>query len=471
MPAGPDALLVFHTVNLSLKAEKVLRAAGTPFHVVPLPRGIAAGCSIAIGTTGEDLVAARDALDQANVPIEAVYSQVHEGWEPMAGELPAKHLPPPLTYLDNNATTRPHPEVVRAVTSYLAEDVGNPSSVHTAGRRANKMLEEARDAVAQLLGAEPPEIVFTSGGTESNNAALFGIATSLAARGDHIITLKTEHSSVLEPCRRLEASGMKVTYLPVDSNGLVDLEALRRAVEPRTVLISVAWANNETGVIQPIREIASLARQNRVLFHTDAVQAVGKIPLNVRDDGIDLLSLSAHKFHGVKGAGALYVRKGVQIHPLFCGGGQEGALRSGTENVPGIVGMGVAAKIAFAELEETSRWLRKLRDILYEDLKERIPFVKINGHPSRRLPNTLNLCFQDISGDEIAAFLDREGICVSTGSACASGEPEPSHVLLAMGLTQEQARSSIRFSLGRETTPEEIQRTVQAVARIVKRYR
>ncbi len=470
MPAPTELLLVFHTVNLSLKAEKVLRAAGVLFQVTALPKEITSGCSIVIGIGNENLAEARDALDEANLPIGAVYSRLGKKWELFSGERQPER-DNCFIYLDNNATTRPHPDVVRAVASWLSEEVGNPSSVHAVGRKTRKAVEAARDAVARLVGSDSSEIVFTSGGTESNNIALLGIAASRGAEGRHIMTLKTEHSSILEPCRRLEASGTKVTYLPVDSNGLVDLDDLRRAIEPGTVLISVAWANNETGVIQPIREIARIARQNSVLFHSDAVQAAGKIPLNVKDDGIDLLSISAHKFHGLMGAGTLYVRKGVAVHPILHGGGQEAALRSGTENVPGIIAMGVAATVVLAEPEETSRRLRKLRDILYEDLKEKIPWAKINGHPSRRLPNTLNLCFQDISGDEIAAFLDKEGICVSTGSACAAGEPEPSHVLLAMGLTEEQARSSIRFSLSRETTAEEIQRTVQAVARIVRRYR
>ncbi len=331
-------------------------------------------------------------------------------------------------------------------------------------------MEESRKAVAQLLGADKSEIVLTSGGTESNNMVLLGIAAGRAGDVGHIITTRTEHSSVLKPCQYLEGTGWRVTYLPVDSQGVIEPGDLCKAMEPGTLLISIAYANNETGVIQPIREMAEIARENKVLFHTDAVQAAGKIPLNVKRDGVDFLSLSAHKFHGLKGTGALYVRSGINLQPFLHGGGQEKGLRSGTENLAGIVAMGVAARLATKELGETSRRLRKLRDILYEDLKEKIPSVKINGHPSRRLPNTLNVCFGDINGEEIAAFLDREGICVSTGSACASGEPEPSHVLTAMGLTEEEAKSSIRFSLGRETTAEDIQRTVQAVAKIVQRY-
>ncbi len=425
---------------------------------------------MAIGTDAGTLRRATETLDRANIPVETIYSRVGEHWETCAD--PGDSLPSPTCriYLDNNATTRPYPEVVQAVTTQLSEDFGNASSVHSAGRRARRAMEEAREAVARLIGAERTEIVFTSGGTESNNMALFGIASAQKARGDHIITLKTEHSSILEVCRRLEAIGVRVTYLPVDSKGLVDTAALRRALNPRTILISVAWANNETGVIQPIGDIAQIAKKNNILLHTDAVQAAGRVPLNVAAKQVDLLSLSAHKFHGLKGTGALYVRRGVQSDPLLRGGGQEDSLRSGTENVAGIVGTGIAAAIALRELDAMLPRLRKLRDMLYEDLKEKIPQVAINGHPSRRLPNTLNLCFQDISGEEIAAFLDREGICVSTGSACAAGEPEPSHVLVAMGLSEEQARSSVRFSLGRDTTAEDIQRTVQAVTAIVRRH-
>jgi len=464
-----DSLLVFQTVNLSVRAEKVLRAAGVPFEVLPLPKEITRGCSIAIGVTGGILSTATDVLDRSNAPVEAVYRRAGDRWE-LAGEQDTAVSPRLCSiYLDNNATTRPHPDVIRAVTDFLSRNPGNPSSVHSSGRRAREALEDARAAVARLIGADASEIVFTSGGTESNNMALFGV---LAARGNtaHIITAKTEHSSVLEPCHKLEKSGARVAYLPVDANGIVDLEALHQAVSPDTVLISIAYANNETGVIQPIREIAGIARRNNVLFHTDAVQAAGKIPLDVNRDGTDLLSFSAHKFQGLKGTGALYVRKGVTVSPLLHGGGQESGLRSGTENTVGIVAMGEAATLALNDLEETARRVESLRDLLYEGIAERFSWVKINGHPSRRLPNTLNLCFRDISGEELVAFLDKEGICVSTGSACASGEPEPSHVLLAMGLTEDEARSSVRFSLGRETSAEDIERTAQAVIRVVGRY-
>lgn len=466
-----DTLLVFHTTNLAMTAEKVLRAAGVPFSVLPLPKEITAGCSLAIGVGEADLPQAKVALDEANVPVEAVYSRVEDLWETRIDQTTSSQERTCRIYLDNNATTRPDPEVVRALPAQLAENFGNPSSVHSAGRQARQALEKARAAVSALIGADPSEIVFTSGGTESNALALSGVLTAHNDRGDHIITTKTEHSSILRVCRHLESSGIPVTYLPVDSDGLVDPESIRQAMDRRTILISIAWANSETGVIQPIREIAQIARQNNILFHTDAVQAVGKIPVDVQAVGVDLFSLSAHKFHGLKGAGALYVRKGVSIHPLLHGGGQEGGLRSGTENVPGIVGMGIAAGIARRELEHSPPRQQELSDTLCQEIQQEFPWVRINGHPLQRLPNTLNLCFQNIRGEEMVAFLDKEGICVSTGSACGEHEPEPSHVLLAMGLTEEQARSSVRFSLGRDTADDDVCKTVAAVMKVVRRYR
>jgi cysteine desulfurase len=470
MSEDVDSLLVFQTMNLSMRAEKVLRASGVPFEVLPLPKEITRGCSIAIGVSGQNLLTAAEVLDRANAPVEAVYRRPRDRWE-LAGEgETGTRQRPCFIYLDNNATTRPHPDVIRAVTDFLSKTEGNPSSVHSTGRRAREAVENARAAVARLIGADASDIVFTSGGTESNNMALFGVVAT-RAKNPHVITAKTEHSSVLEPCRKLEEWGARVTYLPVDANGVLDLEVLRQAISPETVLISIAYANNETGVIQPVRQIAEIARCHNVLFHTDAVQAAGKIPLDGNRDGADLLSLSAHKFHGLKGTGALYLRKGVTISPIIHGGGQERGLRPGTENTAGIIAMGEAAAIAIAELEQTARRTESLRDLLYEGISERFPWVKVNGHPTRRLPNTLSLCFRDISGEELVAFLDREGVCVATGSACASGQPEPSHVLLAMGLTEQEARSTVRFSLGRETSGEDIERTVYAVARIIGRYR
>jgi cysteine desulfurase len=465
-----DALLVFQTVNLSLKAEEVLRGSGIRFQVLPLPKEIARGCSIAIGLTQGDLSTATDAVEQANIAVDHAYLKEEDAWHPLS---PARSDVSPAceVYLDNNATTRPHPDVVRAVASLVSEDFGNPSSVHSAGRRARRHIAHAREAVAALIAADPAEIFFTSGGTEANSTALLGVAAARSGRGNHIITLNTEHSSVLKPCEYLEQAGMRVTYLPVEKNGLVVPSRLREAITTETILISVAYANSETGVLQPIRELAEIAAANRIPFHTDAVQMPGRLSLNVRDANVDLLSLSAHKFQGLKGTGCLYVRNDLEIHPLLRGGGQERGLRSGTENVPGIVGMGVAADIARNDLPAASPRLRRLRDDLWQGIKDVFPRAKLNGHPSKRLPNTLNVCFRSISGEEVAAFLDQEGICVSTGSACATGEPEPSHVLTAMGLTKKEARSSIRFSLGCDTTPHHIERTIAALEGIIRRYR
>jgi cysteine desulfurase len=465
-----DTLLVFHTTNLSMTGEKVLRAAGVDFQVLPLPKEIIAGCSLAIEIGEAALPQAKAALDEANVPLEAVYSRVGDRWETPTDQATPSRKKTCRIYLDNNATTPPDPEVVRALAAQLGENFGNPSSVHSAGRQARQALEKARAAVSALIGADPSEIVFTSGGTESNALALSGVLSAHSDRGDHIITTKTEHSSILQVCRHLESSGIRVTYLPVDSDGLVDPENIRQAIDRRTVLVSIAWANSETGVIQPIQEIAEIARQNRILLHTDAVQAVGKIPVDVQAAGVDLLSLSAHKFHGLKGVGALYIRKAISVVPLLHGGGQEGGLRSGTENVPGIVGMGMAAGIARRQLEHSPPRQQELRDILSREIRDEFPWVTINGHVSQRLPNTLNLCFQNIRGEEMVAFLDKEGICVSTGSACGEGEPEPSHVLMAMGLTDEQARSSVRFSLGRDTADDDVRKAVAAVTKVVRRY-
>lgn len=464
-----DGLLVFSTVSLCLKAERILRASGIPFEVLPLPTEIIRGCSIAIGVSGENVTTAAEVLDQWNAPIEAIYKRAGDHWRLSGEEGTARSARLCPVYLDNNATTSPHPRVIRSVTEFLSQNSGNPSSVHSRGRQAKEALENARAAVARLIGANPSEIVFTSGGTEANNMALFG---AVASRGSscHVITTKTEHSSILEPCRKLEESGVRVTYVPVDANGIVDVDALGRAMEPNTALVTIAYANNETGVIQPVQEIAEIARDRHVVFHSDAVQAAGKIPLDVNREGPDMLSLSGHKFHGLKGTGALYVRTGVVISPMIHGGGQERGLRSGTENMAGIIAMGEAAAIALDEMEETARRLETLRDLLYGRMAEHLPWVKINGDLARRLPNTLNICFRDIRGEELVAFLDREGICVSTGSACASGGPESSHVLLAMGLTEREARSSVRFSLGRETSAGDIERAASAIVRIIARY-
>jgi cysteine desulfurase len=378
-------------------------------------------------------------------------------------------------YLDYNATTPIDPRVFEAMIPYMKEEFGNPSSIHSFGSRAKAALDNSREQVAGFLGAHPKEIVFTSGGSESNNLAIKGVAFRLREKGAHLITTRIEHASVLETFRFLESHGFRVTYLGVDEYGLIDLGELRESITEDTILASVMFANNETGVIMPIREIGEIVKEKGVIFHTDAVQAVGKVDIDLEDLPVDLLSLSAHKIYGPKGVGALFIRveafRGTPLQPLIHGGGQERERRSGTENVPGIVGLGKACEIAKVEMKTEESRLRDLRDELHEGILERIRGVKLNGHPERRLSNTLNLSFEGVEGDSLVMNLDIEGIAVSTGSACSEGNVEPSHVLLAMGLPREIAVSSLRFSLGRFTEREDIDRVIDALPRIVERIR
>lgn len=378
-------------------------------------------------------------------------------------------------YLDYNATTPIDPRVFEAMIPYMKEEFGNPSSIHSFGSRAKAALDNSREQVAGFLGAHPKEIVFTSGGSESNNLAIKGVAFRLREKGAHLITTRIEHASVLETFRFLESHGFRVTYLGVDGYGLIDLDELRESITEDTILASVMFANNETGVIMPIREIGEIVKEKGVILHTDAVQAVGKVDIDLEDLPVDLLSLSAHKIYGPKGVGALFIRveafRGTPLQPLIHGGGQERGRRSGTENVPGIVGLGKACEIAKVEMKTEESRLRKLRDELHEGILERIRGVKLNGHPERRLSNTLNLSFEAVEGDSLVMNLDIEGIAVSTGSACSEGNVEPSHVLLAMGLPREIAVSSLRFSLGRFTEREDIDRVIDALPRIVERIR
>ncbi|HXG30585.1 MAG TPA: cysteine desulfurase family protein, partial [Thermodesulfobacteriota bacterium] len=343
------------------------------------------------------------------------------------------------------------------------------------GSRAKAALDNSREQVAGFLGAHPKEIVFTSGGSESNNLAIKGVAFRLREKGAHLITTRIEHASVLETFRFLESHGFRVTYLGVDEYGLIDLDELRESITEDTILASVMFVNNETGVIMPIREIGEIVKEKGVIFHTDAVQAVGKVDIDLEDLPVDLLSLSAHKIYGPKGVGALFIRveafRGTPLQPLIHGGGQERERRSGTENVPGIVGLGKACEIAKVEMKTEESRLRDLRDELHKGILERIRGVKLNGHPERRLSNTLNLSFEGVEGDSLVMNLDIEGIAVSTGSACSEGNVEPSHVLLAMGLPREIAVSSLRFSLGRFTEREDIDRVIDALPRIVERIR
>lgn len=377
-------------------------------------------------------------------------------------------------YLDHAATTPVRPEVRGAMLPFLGEECpGNPSSIHAAGRAARKALEDARERVASRLGAAPREIVFTGGGTESDNLAILGGARANAARGKHVVTSAVEHHAVLAACDRLKDEGFSVDRAPVDGGGRVDPERLAALARPDTVLVSVMLANNEVGTVQPVAEIARRVRaaSPKTLVHTDAVQAAGKIPTDVKALDVDLLSLSAHKIYGPKGAGLLYVRKGTRLAPLLVGGEHEFGRRAGTENVAGIVGLATALDLAVGEMAEEGERLARLRTRLAEGLRARIPDVRLNEHPSERLPHILSACFPGIDGEGIVLHLDQEGIGVASGSACTSAHREPSHVLSAMGVPRELASSATRYSLGRSTSEEGIDRAVEATARAVGRLR
>jgi len=372
-------------------------------------------------------------------------------------------------YMDHSATTPVRAEVIEAMLPYFGEDFGNASSVHAPGRRAHQALEDARDTVATLIGASPEEIIFTAGGTEADNLAIKGVAA--AGRGRHVITSAIEHHAVLNACAALEDEGFEVTFLPVDRFGLVAPQSLADALREDTCLVTVMLANNEVGTIEPIRELAALAAEAGVPFHTDAVQALGKVPVDVNELGVDLLSISAHKFYGPKGVGALYVRKGTRIRPLQHGGHHEKGRRAGTENVPGLVGMARALELACAEMGEQSERLRGLRDQLESGLLERVPDCRLNGHPERRLPHLGNLSFENVEGESLLMSLDALGVAVSTGSACTSGTLEPSHVLTAMGIPPEKSHGSLRFSLGRDNTSADVAYVLGKLPPIVERLR
>ncbi|RMF89033.1 MAG: cysteine desulfurase NifS [Nitrospinota bacterium] len=375
-------------------------------------------------------------------------------------------------YLDHNATTPVDEEVLEAMAPFVQKQFGNPSSLHHWGREARRAVEQAREEVALLIGAEDPaEIFFTSGGSEADNLALKGVAFPYWKQGKQIITSQVEHPAVLSTCRLLETYGYRVTYLPVDRYGQVDPADLEAALTPETILVSIMHANNEVGTIQPVAELATLAKEKGVLFHTDAVQSVGKIPVDVKALGVDLLSLSGHKLYAPKGIGALYVRKGTPLWPLISGGHQEGGLRAGTENVAGIVALGKACAIARRVMKQEGERLARLRDRLQEGICTTIPGVSLNGHPTQRLPTTVNLSFHGVEGEALLIHLDLQGVAVSTGSACSSGRLEPSHVLEAMGLTPEESKSAIRFSLGRGNTEEEITSVLDLLPPIVEQLR
>lgn len=380
-------------------------------------------------------------------------------------------------YLDNSATTAMSPEVIEAMLPYFSDEMGNAQSVHSFGQRSKAALEKARRQVAELLNASPTEIVFLSGGTEADNFAIRGIAEAHRDHGNHIITTQIEHPAVLSTCEALEKTGFRVTYLPVSRDGLVNVSDMRDAISEDTTLISVMLANNETGTIQPIEEIAKIVAEARatglrhLYLHTDAVQAVGKIPVDVERSGADLLSLSAHKIHGPKGVGALFVRKGTRLSKLLHGGHHERDRRAGTENVPGIVGLGRAAETALVQLNERMTRMRELRDYLERRVMSLVSDVRVNGDRGRRVPNISNLSFEGVDGESLLIALDLKGIAVSTGSACASGSLEPSHVLQALGLSREEVRGSLRFSLSAYTTREEIDYAVSVLSETVARLR
>lgn len=377
-----------------------------------------------------------------------------------------------LIYLDNAATTKTAAEVVQAMLPYYTEYYGNPSSIYSFSGKAKAAVTEAREQLASLIGAKKEEIYFTAGGTEADNWALKATYEAYKEKGNHIITTKIEHHAILHTCEYLEKKrGARITYLDVDENGIVDLEQLENEITADTILISIMYANNEIGSIQPIQEIGKIAKEHNIVFHTDAVQAVGQLPINVDECGIDMLSSSAHKICGPKGVGFLYIRKGVKSRSFIHGGAQERKRRAGTENVPGIAGYGVAAKRAADSMKERAERETQLRDYLIERITTEIPYVKLNGHREKRLPNNVNVSFQFVEGESLLLMLDGYGICASSGSACTSGSLDPSHVLLAIGLPHEIAHGSLRLTLGEETTKEELDFTVEKLKAIVERLR
>ncbi|MCI9175285.1 MAG: cysteine desulfurase NifS [Lachnospiraceae bacterium] len=376
-----------------------------------------------------------------------------------------------MIYLDNAATTKTAPEVVEAMLPYFSEFYGNASTVYEFGGKSKEAVSKARETIANALGAKENEIYFTAGGSESDNWAIKAAAEAYKEKGKHIITSKIEHHAVLHTCQWLEQNGFEVTYLDVDEFGVVKLDELKKAIRPDTILISIMFANNEIGTIEPVVEIGKIAKEHGILFHTDAVQAFGQVPIHVDELKIDMLSSSGHKLNGPKGIGFLYIRKGVKIRSFVHGGAQERKRRAGTENVPGIVGFGKAVELAMANMEERTAKERELRDYLMERVLKEIPFSRINGHRTNRLPNNVNICFQFVEGESLLIMLDMKGICGSSGSACTSGSLDPSHVLLAIGLPHEIAHGSLRLTLGEETTREDIDYTVDAVKEIVTQLR
>ena len=374
-------------------------------------------------------------------------------------------------YFDNAATTRTDDEVLKEMLPYFSENYGNPSSIYKLGRTNRRAVEIAREQVAKVINADPNEVYFTAGGSESDNTAIRGIAYAYKQKGNHIITSKIEHPAVLETCKQLEKEGFEVSYIGVDENGIINLEELKSEIRETTTLITVMFANNEIGTIEPIAEIGKIAKEHNIVFHTDAVQAVGSVKIDVKEMNIDSLSLSGHKLYGPKGIGALYVRKGVRFQKFVNGGHQERNKRAGTENVPGIVGLGKAIELAYQNLDEHNKKIKELRDYYVAEVQKRIPYIKINGDMEKRLPGNSNISFRFIEGEGLLLNLDLKGICASSGSACTSGSLDPSHVLLAIGLPHEIAHGSLRITIGKYNTKEEIDYLLDNLEEIVSRLR
>lgn len=374
-------------------------------------------------------------------------------------------------YVDNAATTKVAPEVVEAMLPYFTENFGNPSSIYAEGREAKKAIERAREQVATAIGADPKEIYFTGSGSEADNWALRSTAKALSSKGNHIITSAVEHHAILHTCQDLEKQGYEVTYLPVDKYGMVSPEDVKAAIKDTTIMISIMFANNEIGTIMPIAEIGEIAKNAGIVFHTDAVQAVGNVHIDVNEMNIDMLSLTAHKFHGPKGSGALFVRNGIRLISFITGGAQERMRRAGTENVPGIVGLGKAIELATANIDQKQKKLTALRDAYIKKVLETIPYSHLNGHPAKRLPGNANISLEFIEGEGMLLSLDMKGISASSGSACTSGSLDPSHVLLAIGLKHEEAHGSLRVSFGEDNTPEDVNFIADSLKEIVERLR
>lgn len=377
-----------------------------------------------------------------------------------------------LIYLDNAATTKVYPEVFEAMKPYFLEDYGNPSSVYGFASRSKKAMEDARSLIADFLGADNAnEIYFTGGGSESDNWALKATVEAYKKKGNHIITSKIEHHAILHTCEYLEKQGYEVTYVDVDEDGVIKLDELKKAIRPTTVLISVMFANNEIGTIQPIKEIGEIAKENGILFHTDAVQAYGHVPIDVNEMNIDMLSASGHKINGPKGIGFLYLRNSAKLGAFIHGGAQERSRRAGTQNVPGIVGFAKATELAKATMEKRAAYETELRDRLIAGILSKVPYARLNGHKTNRLPNNVNISFEFIEGESMLILLDQQGVCASSGSACTSGSLDPSHVLLAIGLPHEKAHGSLRLTLSEETTKEDVDFVIDQVVKIVDRLR